>query len=339
MTGMRAVVCHAYGSYRDMVLEEVPRPPLPDGHVRIAIRAAGVSFANLLVAQGKHQNTPPVPFTPGTEVSGVVREVADGVTRVKPGDRVAAALANGGFAEEAVARADLCWPLPEAMDFAAATQFPTIYGTDYACLALKAQTQPGEILLVHGGAGASGLAAIDLGRAIGARIIATAGGPEKVAACRAQGADNVIDHRDADIRDAVLELTDGRGADVIFDPVGGDVFDQSLRCIAPNGRIIPMGFAGGRIPQIPANILLVKNITVIGLYWGYYLGWGRQPRTDADAVAVDAAMAQMFAWYAEGKLRPRTHATLDLADFADGLAIVEERRAIGKVVLTANGAA
>lgn len=336
MTGMRAVVCKAYGHYRDMVLEELPRPDLPDGHVRIAIRAAGVSFANLLVVQGKHQNTPPLPFSPGTEVAGIVTEVADGVTRVKPGDHVAAALANGGFAEEAVARADLCFAMPETMDFAAATQFPTIYGTDYACLAWKARIQPGETLLVHGGAGASGLAAIDLGKAMGARVIATAGGSAKAAACREQGADHVIDHRSADIREAVLDLTGGRGADVIFDPVGGDVFDQSLRCIAPDGRIVPMGFASGRIPQIPANILLVKNVTVIGLYWGYYLGWGRQPRTEADAVAVDQAMAQMFDWYMAGKLRPRTHARLDLADFAEGLAIVEERRVIGKVVLTVN---
>ena len=335
---MRAVLCRAYGHYRDMTVEDLPPPALTEGGVRISVRATGVSFANLLVAQGKHQNTPPLPFTPGTEVAGVVTEVADGIDHLRPGDRVAACTPNGGFAEEVVTRADLAFPIPDAMDFAAATQFPTIYGTDYACLAWRARMQPGEVLLVHGGAGASGLAAIDLGKAMGARVIATAGGSEKTAACTAQGADHVIDHRSEDIRAAVLGLTGGRGADVIFDPVGGEVFEQSLRCIAPEGRIIPMGFAGGSIPQIPANILLVKNITVLGVYWGYYLGWGRQPRTAADAAAVDAAMAQMFDWHTQGRLAPRTHARFDLADFAAGLALVEERKVIGKVVLTAGPA-
>lgn len=332
---MRAVMCRSHGHYRDMTVEDVPAPALTSGCVRIAVGATAIGFANLLVVQGKHQNTPPLPFTPGTEVAGTVIEVAGDVTRVQVGDRVCACVPNGGFAEQVVARADVTFRLPPGMDLAAATQFPTIYGTDFACLAWRARMLPGEVLLVHGGAGASGLAAIDLGKAMGARVIATAGGAEKIAACTEQGADHVIDHRTGDIRDAVLSLTDGRGADVIFDPVGGDVFEQSLRCVAPDGRLIPMGFASGTIPRIPANILLVKNVSVLGVYWGYYLGWGRQPRTAADAEAVDEAMAEMFRWYEQGRLKPRTHATFDLADFARGLEIVESRKVIGKVVLTA----
>lgn len=331
---MRAVVCRAYGSYRDMGIEAVDAPALPPDGVRVAVRATAIGFANLLVVQGRHQNTPALPFTPGTEVAGIVAEVGADVRGLQPGQRVCACVPNGGFAEQAIARGDNVFAIPEAMDFAAATQFPTIYGTDFACLAWRARLQPGETLLVHGAAGASGLAAVDIGKAMGARVIATAGGPEKTAAARAQGADETIDHRSEDIRERVLELTGGRGADVIFDPVGGDVFDQSLRCIAPDGRIIPMGFAGGTIPQIPANILLVKNITAIGVYWGHYLGWGRQPRTAADAAAVVEAMTEMFRWYEQGRLRPRTHATYDLADFANAMAVVEDRRAIGKVVLT-----
>jgi len=331
---MRAVVCRQFGHYRDLMVEGMPSPPLDDGGVRVAVRAAGIGFANLLVVAGKHQNTPELPFVPGTEIAGVVLEVADGVSDVAPGDRVAAGVRHGGFAGEAVAPADNVWPIPDGMDFASATQFPTIYGTGYGCLAWRADLRPGEVLLVHGAAGASGLAAVEIGKALGATVIATAGSAEKLAVARAHGADHAIDYRQDDFRAAVLDLTGGRGADVIYDPVGGEVFTQSLRCIAPEGRIIPMGFAGGEVPQIPANILLVKNITAIGLYWGHYMGWGRQPRTAADVTRLHEAMAQMFAWYGDGTLRPVTHAELDLAEVAAGMDIVAARQVIGKVVLT-----
>jgi len=331
---MRAVVCRRHGPYRDMAVEDWPAPALVDGGVRLAVQATAVSFANLLVVEGRHQNTPALPFVPGTETAGVVLEVADGVDRVRPGDRVAAGVRHGGFAEQVVATADNVWPIPDEMDVASATHFPTIYGTAYGCLAWRADLKPGEVLLVHGAAGASGLAAVEIGKALGARVIATAGGAGKLAVAREHGADHIIDYRRDDFRAAVLDLTGGRGADVIFDPVGGEVFEQSMRCIAPDGRIIPMGFAGGKVPQIPANILLVKNVTAIGLYWGHYMGWGRQPPRAVDLDRLHAGMAEMFSWYRQGKLRPVTHAELDLAEFAAGLDIVAGRQAIGKVVLT-----
>jgi len=331
---MRAVVCRTYGSYRDMAVEDVPPPPLGPGEVRVAVKATAIGFANLLVIEGKHQNTPPLPFTPGTETAGIVTEVADDVTNIATGTRVAAGLPNGGFAEQVAVKADNAFPIPDSMDYAAATQFPTIYGTGYGCLVWRAHMQPGEVLLVHGAAGGSGLAAVEIGKALGAKVIATAGNLEKLEVAADHGADHLINYRDGGFREKVLELTGGRGADVIYDPVGGDTFDESLRCIAPDGRIIPMGFASGGIPQIPANILLVKNITAIGLYWGYYMGWGRQPRQAGDVARLHAAMQEMFRWFEAGDIRPLTHATFDLADFAAGMDLVANRQVVGKVVLT-----
>jgi NADPH2:quinone reductase len=316
-----------------MAVEDVPPPPLGPGEVRVGVKATAIGFANLLVIEGKHQNTPSLPFTPGTETAGVVLEVADDVTRVTPGTRVAAGIPNGGFAEQVVAKADNVFPIPDAMDYAAATQFPTIYGTGYGCLVWRANLQQGETLLVHGAAGGSGLAAVEIGKALGATVIATAGSLAKLEVASEHGADHLINYRDGGFRDEVLELTKGRGADVIYDPVGGDVFEESLRCIAPDGRIIPMGFASGGIPQIPANILLVKNITAVGLYWGYYMGWGRQPRHAGDIARLQAGMQEMFRWYEAGQIKPLTHATYDLADFAAGMDIVANREVVGKVVL------
>ncbi|MBT4491192.1 MAG: NADPH:quinone oxidoreductase family protein, partial [Rhodospirillaceae bacterium] len=281
-----------------------------------------------------HQNAPPVPFIPGTEVAGIVRQVAADVDRLQAGQRVAASMPQGAFAQQAVALADNIFDIPDNLDFPAATNFPTLYATAYGCLVWQAHMQPGETLLVHGAGGGSGLAAVDVGKALGATVIATAGDDEKLAAARNAGADHLINYRDEEFRQGVLDLTDGRGADVIFDPVGGEVFDQSLRCIAPEGRIFPIGFAGGTIPQIPANILLVKNISVHGVYWGYYGGWARQPRTDANIARLQDAMEQLFEWQAEGKLHPLVHGTYDLSDVSDALDVITERRAIGKVVLT-----
>lgn len=329
---MRAVLCRVCGGIDAPAVEDVPSPPMIPGGVRIAIRAAGVSFANLLVLTGKHQNTPPTPFIPGTEIAGIVTEVApDATGGLAPGDRVCAALSSGGFAEEAVVPSETVFRIPDALDFAAATQFPTIYATGYAALSWRAGLRPGEVLLVHGAAGASGLAAVELGRVLGATVIATASTAEKRAVALAHGAHHALDGRD--FRRAVLDLTDGRGADVIYDPVGGDTFDQSLRCAAPLGRIIPMGFASGRVPQIPANILLVKNLTVIGLYWGYYMAWGKTRAGPEMLARVRGMFEEMFRLVETGALRPVTDRRLPLEQFTDALRLVENRAVIGKIVL------
>lgn len=331
---MRAVIGRQFGGIGDLSLEDVPSPSLESGTVRISVRAAGVSFANLLFIAGKHQNRPSLPFIPGTEVAGIVTEIAsDARTELQVGDRVCAGLPSGGFAEEAIVDAANAFKIPPSLSFAGATLFPTIYATAYAGLVWRANLKPGEHLLVHGAAGASGLAAVEIGRALGARVIATAGRESKIAAAKEFGAHYVIDYKRDDFRDPVLKITGGRGADVVFDPVGGDVFDNSLRCVAPLGRLLPIGFASGRIPQIPANIVLVKNLTVIGLYWGFYMAWGK---TKADAALrgrVKTLFEELFALHGAGSLRAPVDQTLPLSQFGDGLRRVERREVIGKIVL------
>ena len=264
---MRAIIGHDFGGIDSLRLESTSPPPMKPTGVRIAVHAAGVSFANLLVIEGKHQNKVTPPFTPGTEIAGVITELsADAGGGLRVGDRVCAGLPSGGFAEEAVATSDNVFRIPDSLDFKRATHFPTIYATAYCALTWRAQLAAGETLLVHGGAGASGLAAVEIGAALGARVIATAGSAEKAEAARAHGAAHAINYRTESFRDVVLDLTDGRGVDVVFDPVGGDMFDQSLRCVAPLARVLTIGYAAGRIPQVPANIILVKNLSVIGLY-------------------------------------------------------------------------
>ncbi len=315
-------------------LAELAEPDLPAGHVMIDVAAAGVGFATLMVFDGSHQNTPALPFVPGTEVAGRIAALGDGVNGLAPGQRVVACVQSGGFAERVAARADRVYAIPDTMSYLDATQFATIYSTGYAGLKRRAHLAPGEVLLVHGAGGGSGLSAVELGKAMGARVIASAGSADKLAVAREHGADLVINYREADFRSLVLQETGGRGADVVYDPVGGQVFDDSLRCMAPEGRILPMGFAGGKVPQIPANILLVKNLTVIGIYWGYYVGWAKQPAAPGLLAEVQAMMAEMFAWHSAGKLRPLTYRALDLADFAEALDIIRRREVIGRVALT-----
>jgi NADPH2:quinone reductase len=331
---MRAVIGRKFGGIDDLVYEETAAPALEPGTIRIAVRAAGVSFANLLFVAGKHQNRPTIPFVPGTEIGGVVSEIASDVrTTLKVGDRICAGLPSGGFAEEAVVDAANVFRIPASLSFEGSTLFPTIYATAYAGLMWRAKLRPGETLLVHGAAGASGLAAVEIGRALGATVIATAGGGRKIAAVKEYGADHAIDYRTAGFRDRVLEITGGRGADVVFDPVGGDVFDESLRCVAPLGRLLPIGFASGRIPEIPANIVLVKNLTVIGLYWGFYMAWGKSKADASLRERVRLLFHELFGLYETGKLRAPVDRSLPLSKFADGLRGVEDREAIGKIVL------
>ena len=323
---MRAVLCKAFGEPGSLVVEEVAAPPLRPGSARVAVHAAGVNFGDTLMVAGTYQEKPPFPFTPGFEIGGEVIEVAADVTGLKPGDRVMGTLPHGGYADEAVvAVADLT-PIPAAMDYAVAAGFPVAYGTSHGALDWRARLHPGETLLVHGAAGGVGITAVEIGKAMGATVIATAGGAAKLAIAERHGADHLIDYSREDIRVRVKALTDGRGVDVVYDPVGGDAFDASLRSIAWEGRIVVIGFAGGNVPQIPANLVLVKNCDIIGFYWGSY-------RKRKPALVRDSYQ-QLFRWFGEGKLKPHVSERFDLADVAEAFRALRSRRSTGKVVLT-----
>jgi NADPH2:quinone reductase len=323
---MRAVLCKEWAGPEKLVVEDVASLPIKDGAVRIAVHAVGINFADLLLISGTYQEKPPFPFTPGMEVSGTVTEVGAGVSSLKVGDRVMALTGTGAYAEEVVIDANRVYKIPDKMDFVSAAGFPVTYGTSHGAFDWRAHLKPGEWLLVFGAAGGVGLTAVEIGKAMGAKVIACANGPEKLAIAQEHGADHLIDYSKEDIRERVKAITGGRGADVVYDPVGGDAFDASLRSIAWGGRLIVIGFASGRIPQAPANILLVKNIDVIGFYWGSYQV--RKPELLRDSYA------KLFRWYEEGKLKPHTSAQLDLKDVAQAMELLRQRKSTGKVVLT-----
>jgi NADPH2:quinone reductase len=322
---MRAVLCQEWGGPEKLVVQEVPSPAMRPGAVRIAVHAAGINFADLLLVSGQYQEKPPLPFTPGSEAAGIITEVGAGVTSFKAGDRVVALAGTGAYAEEVVVDVPRVLPISSTMDFASAAGFPVAYGTSHGALEWRARLQPGEWLLVHGAAGGVGLTAVEIGKAMGAKVIACASSAEKLAVAQQSGADHLIDYSREEIREKVKEITGGRGADVIYDPVGGDVFDASLRCIAWGGRLIIIGFASGRIPQVPANIALVKNIDVIGFYWGSYQK--HKPEL------VRQSFAQLFRWFEEGKLKPHISHRADLGDVVAAMNLLGQRKSTGKVVL------
>ncbi|MBW1681306.1 MAG: NADPH:quinone oxidoreductase family protein [Deltaproteobacteria bacterium] len=332
---MKAIWVREFTDYRNLALEDVAPPELHPGQVRIDVRATGVSFAVSLWVSGKYQRKPPLPFAPGTEAAGVITEVTPGVSKFRPGDRVTAALDWGGMAEEAVADAVNVHPIPADMDFDQAIALPNSYATVCAAFTWPhlLHVKAGQKVLVHGCAGGIGLAAVEIGKILGATVIGTASSDEKIAAAKAHGADHVINYKRDDFKDRVLELTEGVGVDVVVDPVGGEVFGRSLRCLAPEGRIMPVGFAGGTIPQIPANLLLVKNITVCGLSFGYYHGWGIKDARYECEDRVRAIMNRLCRWYGEGKIRPHISHRFPLEKFKEAMATVLERKSIGRVAL------
>jgi NADPH2:quinone reductase len=322
---MRAVVCRQFGEPRTLAVEELPSPKLGAGQVRIAIAAAGINFADTLMVAGKYQEKPPFPFVPGLEAAGTVREVAADVSGIKVGDRVIALLGTGAFAEEAIASAGDLYPIPDRMDFVTAASFPVAYGTSELALNHRGNLKAGETLLVLGAAGGVGLTAVEIGKAMGAKVIAAARGADKLALAGQHGADATIDYTTEDLRQRVKELTGDRGVDVVFDPVGGDMFDAALRATAWEGRLLVVGFAGGRIPAPPANLLLVKNIAAIGVFWGAY-----RKRNPA---ALRQSFARLFAWWSEGKLKPHVSHQLPLDRIADAMDLLLSRRSTGKVVV------
>jgi NADPH2:quinone reductase len=320
---VRAIVCRAISEdIGTLQLEEVTLPPLRAGEVRVRIRAAAVNFPDILTAQGKYQHKPELPYVPGTEGAGDVVAVGEGVTNVSRGARVMVG-GLGCFAEEAQALAVAVRPIPRGIDYAVAACFTAAYLTAHVSLVRRAEIQPGEWLLVHGAAGGVGLAAVDLGRLLGAKVIATASTEEKREFLTHYGADHVLPS--SGFRDAVKELTGGRGADVIHDPVGGDVFDESTRCIAFGGRLLVVGFASGRIPSINVNIPLIKGFSVVGVRAGEY---GRKfPKKGRENIeAIDRLLA-------EGNIRPHIHARFPLDRVVDAMRTLQDRSVIGKVIV------
>ncbi len=322
---MRAIVVDRWMEPDELVVSDAPEPELTADGVAIDVRAAGCNFYDILICQGRYQVKPPFPFTPGGEVAGVVSAVGPEVRGIAIGDRICATPWSGGYAERAVAKQASVWRIPESMSFDEGAAFPIVYPTSYAALVNRAQLQPGETVLVHAAAGGVGLAAVQIATALGARVIATAGGADKLQIAADAGAEVLIDYREEDFRDRVLEATDGRGADVIYDSVGGDTFDRSLRCIAWNGRLLVIGFAGGTIPQAPANHILLKNIAVVGLHWSAY--------EEKEPEAIPKVFEALFALYEKGGVRPLIQRAYPLEEAPAALRELAGRRTVGKVVL------
>ena len=330
---MKALVCESWRDFDALELRsDAPPPTLRPGGVRLRVTAAGVSFATSLVVAGKYQRRPPLPFTPGTEVAGTVLESAPDVPDpLPPGTRVFAVLDWGGMAEEAVADAIHVVPVPDGLPLEPAVAMPISYPTAAASLLWRARLEPGQWVLVQGAAGGVGLAAVEVAKALGARVVARCGA-HKAELPRARGADAVLDSA-LPFRDAARDLTGGRGVDAVLDVLGGDAFDEGLRCLADGGTLVTVGYAAGAIPQLGANLLLLKNIAVAGLNWGTYVGWSPGDNRALHAPRARALWARLVEWWAAGALRPEVHAAFPLEGFREAMAEVRGRRAAGRVVL------
>ncbi|MFP4361253.1 MAG: NADPH:quinone oxidoreductase family protein [Alphaproteobacteria bacterium] len=322
---MRAIVCRRLDGPAALALEDVPAPEPEPGEVTIAVAAAALNFADILMTRGTYQEKPALPFTPGMELAGRIHAIGAAVTGLAPGQRVLAVVDHGAFAELARARALDVVAIGDAMADAVAAGFPIAYGTAHGALAWRAGLKAGETLLVHGAAGGVGLTAVEVGVAMGARVIATARGAERLQLARQRGAVATVDTAREDVRARVLALTDGRGVDVCFDPVGGELGETSLRCLAWEGRYLVIGFAAGALPTIKANRLLVKNIAAVGFYWG---GYRRR-----DPARLTAGLRTLLDWYEAGRLEPHVSKHVPLAAAPAALAELEQRRSTGKVVV------
>ena len=332
---MLGVLVKEFTDFKNLTIENCPRPEMGPRQVRIKVQAAGVSFATSLVVAGKYQRKPPLPFIPGTECSGYVTDVGSDVTDMQIGDRVCAVLDWGGQAEEAVAHSSNVFKIPHSLPFNEAICFTNSYLTSYAALVWPhlLKVKEGQFVLVHGAAGGVGIAAIEISKIKGATVIATVGSEDKRKIAEGHGADFTINYNDGGFRERVLELTDNLGANIVYDPVGGDVFLESLRCIAPEGKIMPVGFAAGSIQQIPANILLVKNITVVGLNLGYYFGWSPIDMREHFSEQMKESMAELFKWQTAELIRPRVSHCFPIQQFQEAMETVLSRKALGRVAL------
>lgn len=322
---MKTVLCKQFGPPESLVLEDVEAPKAGPGQIVVEVKACGINFPDVLIIENKYQFKPPLPFAPGGEISGVVKELGDGVTNVAVGDRVLASTGAGGLAEELAMPAVAAVPIPESMDFTTAAAFLMTYGTSYYALKDRAHIQPGESLVVLGAAGGVGLAAVELGKAMGARVIAAASTDEKLAVCRERGADDVINYATDSLKDKMKELTGGKGADVVYDPVGGDYSEAAIRATAWEGRFLVIGFAAGDIPRIPLNLTLLKSCQIVGVFWGAFVG--RDPK------ANNQNTRELFELFETGKIKPYVSSKYPLERAGDAIKELGERRAKGKVVV------
>jgi NADPH2:quinone reductase len=323
---MKAVVCKQFGPPDSLVVEDMPSPRAGPGEVVLSVKAASVNFPDVLIIQNKYQFKPPLPFSPGSELAGVVKETGAGVEGFKPGDKVIAFTTYGAFAEEVKTEAARLLPLPQGMDFATGAAFLLTYGTSDHALRDRGALRAGETLLVLGAAGGVGLAAIDIGKALGARVIACASSEDKLAVCRSHGADEAINYATEDLRERIQAITGKSGVDVVYDPVGGPYSEPAFRSLAWRGRLLVVGFAAGDIPKLPLNLALLKGASLVGVFWGDFTR--REPRQFADSVR------QLGEWYRQGKLRPHVSQTFPLEKAAEALKLMAARQVKGKVVLT-----
>jgi NADPH2:quinone reductase len=322
---MKAIVCNSYGPPENLALEELDEPVAGDNQAVVDVYAASLNFPDTLQIQGKYQFQPPMPFTPGSEVGGIIRSTGAGLQGFEPGDRVMATPSIGGMAEQVAVDAPGLRKIPDNMDFRTAASFAMVYTTSYHALKQRANLQPGETLLVLGASGGVGLTAVELGKLMGARVIAAASSDEKLEFVQRFKPDHTINYGDGELKEKVKALTDGRGADVIYDPVGGDLFDQCTRCINWNGRLLVVGFTSGRIPEYKANLALLKGSSMVGVFLGRF--------RKEEPEAYEQNFQQLLAMYAEGKLRPVVTQSFPMEDYVAAFNVFAERRVMGKVVL------
>jgi NADPH2:quinone reductase len=315
-----------YGPPERLVINELPSPVAGPGQVVITVKAAALNFPDVLIIENKYQFKPPLPFSPGSELAGIVKEVGEGVTAVKPGDRVMAFVVHGAFAEEVEVDGGRVLPVPDDMDLVTAAALLLTYGTMDHGLRDRGALQPGESVLVLGASGGIGIASIEIAKALGARVLAAASTDDKLDACREHGADAVVNYTTQDLREAIKTFSEGRGVDVVVDPIGGPYTEPALRSIAWRGRLLVVGFAAGEIPKVPLNLVLLKGCAIVGVFWGDFLR--REPAGFARSVE------QLDAWYKAGRITPHVSATFDLDHAVDALKLMAARKAVGKLVIT-----